>query len=45
MGKRISAFMFDFIIFLTVFVAIALALSAITDYDGNIASLEAVYDK
>ena len=45
MGKRISAFMFDFIIFLTVFVGIALALSAITDYDGNISSLEAVYDK
>ena len=45
MMKRISAFLFDFIIFLTVFVGIALALSAITDYDGNIASLEAIYDK
>ena len=45
MAKRISAFLFDIIIFLTVFVGIALALSAITDYDGNIASLEAIYDK
>lgn len=45
MWKRISAFMFDFILFLTVFVGIALLLSAVTDYDGNIASLEAVYDK
>ena len=45
MAKRISAFLFDFIIFLTVFVGMALALSAITDYDGNIKSLEAVYDR
>ena len=44
MAKRISAYLFDIIIFLTIFVGIAFALSAITDYDGNIAELEQIYD-
>ena len=45
MGKRISALLFDFILFITIFVGAAFMLSAITGYDAKIAELEAIYDK
>ena len=45
MGKRISAFLFDFILFITLFVGVALLISAVTGYDAKISELEGIYDR
>lgn len=45
MSKRISAFLFDFIIFCVITVALALLLSAILGYDARHNEYEALYNK
>lgn len=44
-GKRISAFLFDIIMFMTVLVGIIYLISVIVNYDGRISELEKLYDE
>lgn len=43
MGKRISAYLFDIVIFLVVLTGFAFAISAIVGYDDKLSSMEALY--
>lgn len=43
--KRISAFLFDFILFVILIVGVSFALSALLGYDAQLSAVEAGYDK